>query len=92
VAGGPADLVHLKEDGIGIAIEEDAAHLLHVAALLALAPELVAATAEVDHAAGPHRLFPGLAVHPRQHQHLAGRGILSDGGEQPAGLLEIGTE
>ena len=47
----------LEQDGVGVAVDEDAAHFLDVAALLALAPELVAAAAEVDGPAGAHRLL-----------------------------------
>ena len=41
VAGRPADLMHLEQDRVGVAIDEDFADLLDVAALLALAPELL---------------------------------------------------
>ena len=84
-----AELVDLEKDGIGVAVDEDLLYFLHVSGLLALAPELVAAAAEVDDAPGAYRLLEGLAVHPRQHQHLAGRGVLGDGGNEAAGFVEI---
>src|SRR4051812_12383736 len=70
VARGAADLLHLEQHGVGVAVDEDALHLLEVAALLALAPQLVAAAAEVDRAVGAHGLLERFAVHPREHQHL----------------------
>src|SRR5947209_20432817 len=57
VAGRPADLLDLEEDRVGVAIDVDALHDLHVAALLALAPELVAAAREVARPAGAQGLL-----------------------------------
>src|SRR5262249_12884064 len=88
VAGGAADLMDLQEDGVGVAVEVDRPDVLGVAALLALAPELTAAAAEVTRPAGANGLLVGLAVHPGQHQHLARVGVLRDGRHQPAGLVE----
>ena len=42
-----ADLVHFDQQGIGIAVEVNRLHLLNIAALFTLAPQLVAAAAEV---------------------------------------------
>src|SRR6478609_763514 len=47
VAGRPADLLDLQQHGVRIAVEVDAADLLDVAALLALAPQAAAAAAVV---------------------------------------------
>ena len=79
VARGPADLLHLQQHGVGVAVDEDPAHLLHVAALLALAPEPAAAAAKIARPARALRFFKRLTVHPGHHQHLARVGILSNG-------------
>src|SRR5262245_41042745 len=89
VAGRPADLLDLQQDRVGVAVEEDAADLLHVAALFALAPQLVAAATEVAGPPRAQRLVERFAVHPRQHQHLAGVGVLRDRRDQSAGLGKI---
>ncbi len=89
VAGGAADLVDLEQDGVGVAIDEDLAHFLDVAALLALAPEAVAAAAEVDGPARAQRLLVGFAVHPGQHEDGAAVGVLGDGRHQAAAFVEI---
>src|SRR6478752_7926733 len=78
VARGPAELLHLEQDRVRVAVDEDVPHLLDVAALLALAPELAAAAAEVDGAPRAHRLLERLAVHPREHEYLAGVRVLGD--------------
>src|SRR5262249_53425622 len=84
VAGGAADLVDLEQDGGGVAVDIHAAHLLDVAALLALAPKAVATAAEVTRAPGAQRLLVGFAVHPGEHQHRAGVRVLGNGRDQTA--------
>src|SRR5262245_3980081 len=79
----------LEQDCVGIAVEVDAADLLDVAALLALAPELAAAAAVVDGPSGAEGLLERLAVHPGEHQDFAAVGVLGDGGHEAAGLLEV---
>src|SRR5262249_50527125 len=85
----PADLMHFQKDGVRVAIDVNLAHLLEVAALLTLAPELVATAAEVDGPPCAKRLLVGFAVHPRQHEDRACLRIRSDGGAQAAGLVEV---
>ena len=65
--------------------------MLHVAALLALAPEPAAAAAEVDRPAGGERFFPGGAIHVGDHQHFARGRILGDDGDQAVGAGEVGN-
>src|SRR5258708_6090940 len=48
VASSAADLLDLEQDGVRVEIEIDAFDVLDVPALFALAPQLVAAAAEVD--------------------------------------------
>src|SRR5260221_13823001 len=64
VTGGAADLVHLEQDCVGVAIDADLLDFLHVAGLFALAPELASAAAEANGPAGGHRLVERFAVHP----------------------------
>ena len=49
---GAADLMHLQQDRVVVAIDEDFLHFLDIARLFAFAPELIAAAAEVDGAFG----------------------------------------
>ena len=78
VAGDAADLLDLEQDRVGVAVDEDLAHVLQMAGGLALHPELAARRAPVGGAAGLERVPPGLAVHVGDHQDLAGRGVLRD--------------
>src|SRR6516165_9507077 len=50
VAGRTANLTNFEKYRIGIAVDEDADHLLHVPALLTFSPQLVPTAAEVDSA------------------------------------------
>lgn len=72
-------LANLDQDCIGIAVCACFDKLLMVAALLPFAPQLAAAAAVVDSAAGSQRLFPSMFVHPGQHEHLARIGVLGNG-------------
>src|SRR5660397_298260 len=62
--------------------------VLDVAGRLALAPDLVAATAEVHAAARAQRFLKSVVVHPRDHQHPPGGGVLHDGTYQ-AGFVAL---
>src|SRR5262245_18405007 len=89
VTGSAADLLHLEENGVGVAVDVDFTHLLNVATHLALAPEFVARGTEVAGPAGAQRLFVRLAIHPGHHQHLAGVGVLGDRGDETAGCGKV---
>src|SRR5262249_34353154 len=89
MASRAADLMDLEKNRVRVAIHEDFADFLDVAALFALAPELISAAAEIDRPAGAQRFFIGFAVHPGEHQHLASGGVLSDGGDKAAGFVEV---
>ena len=82
VAGGTR-LHHLVDQAVVVAVGEDPLHLLDVAALLALLPELLPAPAVVVGEAGllrePHGLFAGIG----HHQHLAALCILHDHRDEP---------
>src|SRR5205085_6737681 len=71
-----------------IAVELHGLDPLRVAAGLALHPELIAAAAPEGRLASRERLVERLAVHPGEHQHLAGGGILHDRRHQ-AVLIEF---
>ena len=43
------------------------------------------AAAEVHGPAAGQRFVPGLAIHVGDHQHLAGRRVLGDGGDETVG-------
>ena len=60
--------------------------MLRLARGLALTPQPAPAAAEVADAAGGERLGHRLAVHPGQHQHLAGVVLLGDSGHQAVGV------
>ena len=76
----------LEDQAILIAIDEDLADILGVAALFTLGPELAAGSAEIGGPAGGERAVQGLAVHPCHHEDLARFGILGDGRDQPLGV------
>ena len=90
VARRAADLLHLQQHGVGVAVHEHALHLLHVAALLALPPQLVAAAAEVAGPTGGDGFFPRLTIHMGKHENPPGRRVLDNGGHEPVGSLEVG--
>ena len=71
VAGAVAVLLHLEQQHVGVAVVVRLVHDLVVAAGVALAPDLLAAAAPVDHPALVERHPQRLGVHPRQHQHVA---------------------
>ena len=84
-----ADLFHLQQDGVRVAIDVNFAHFLHVAGFLAFAPKLFSAAAEIAGPAGAKGFFICLAIHPGKHQHLPAIGILSDCGNQAVRFVEV---
>ena len=79
---GRADLVHLDQQCIAVAIERDVLDRLRVAALLAFHPEFLARTAPEMRLAGFNGFFERGAVHPRHHHDAAGFLFLNDGWNQ----------
>ena len=71
-------LRHLEQDHIAIAIDTNIVHGLHVTRLFALEPKLVARAAEVDRAFQFSSEFKRLAVHPCEHEYVAGGLLLGD--------------
>jgi len=88
MAGRTANLINLDQDGIRVAIEVEAMELLHVAALLSLAPKFVTAAAKVADMAGLESFFVGFCIHVGQHQYIARSRILGNHGDE-GHLLEI---
>src|SRR5579883_2123568 len=83
---GDALLVDLKQHGILVAVEAELDQRLHLAGTLALAPQRAARARPVADPACAQRLLEGLAVHPGEHQHLAGVELLGDGRNEPCGV------
>jgi hypothetical protein len=75
-----------KQDRVVVAVEPDLAHALHVARLLALAPQLRARPRPVMRLAGRRGALERLAVHPRERQHAPAPRVLRDRGDQPVGV------
>jgi hypothetical protein len=88
VAGGATVLHDLEDHRVAIAVDQDVLDVLVVARLLALAPQ-AARAAPVGGSAGAQRLAPGLLVDVGDHQDLAGRMILGDGGHQALAEIEL---
>src|SRR5215204_4523100 len=75
---GRAGLLHLDEQGVAIAIEGDIFDSLRVTAGLAFHPKCLARAAPEMRLAGGDRFFERSTIHPRHHQHPAGRLFLDD--------------
>src|SRR5690606_9330457 len=78
VAGDAAHLLDLEQDHVGIAVEPDLAHPLHMPGFLALAPETRARTRPVDRPAAGRGFGERLAIHPREGEHATGARLLGD--------------
>ena len=85
-AGLMAQLGDLEQHHVVVAVHADFVHLLHMAGLFALVPKLVARAAEIHRLAQFGRLLQGLAVHPREHQHIARGLLLGDHRDQAFGI------
>jgi len=79
----------LDEQRIIVAVYLDAHHIQEVAACLALGPQALAAAAVEAHTPALLRPGKGFFIHITQHEHLARSGILNNGGNQTAALLEV---
>ena len=80
VAGGFSDLFHFEQDTVTVAVQENFFHDLFTAGTFALPPEFSAASRPVNRPSSIRRRVPGLLIHPGQHQHFTGSGILGNGG------------
>lgn len=91
VASGTANLFDLEQNRIGVAVDIDFSHMLHMAARFPLLPEPTAAAAVVDRLASGKRLPPGCAVHVGKHQHFAAGNVLGDRGNEGLVTGKIGA-
>src|SRR5208337_5446383 len=90
VTGSPADLLHEQEQGVAVAVDANLLDELHVAALLALAPELVPASREVHGPARSQGLVERILVHEGVHEDVSGLEVLGDRPDQSLTLGEVG--
>jgi len=79
VASRAADLIHLEQQCIRVAVQTNLFDLLDVAAFLAFPPKFLAAPAVITGFSRSQRFRIGFPIHVRQHQHIAGFGILRNG-------------
>jgi hypothetical protein len=92
-AGFVAQLGDAEQQHVVVAVHADVVHLLHVAGLLALVPQALAAAAPVDRLAALGRGGQGLAVHPGEHQHVAAAPFLRDDGHQAVAVpLDLSSQ
>ena len=82
MAGSPANLFHLENNGILITIDQDLLNHLEMAGTFPLKPQFVARPAPIMGLAGFQGLQPGLFINIGQHQNLAALIILNDGRQQ----------
>ena len=78
MTGGATRLLHLEQNRITVAIDKDLPHALDVATLLPLLPDARATAAVINGFAGGKRSLPGLEIHVRQHENLAGGRVLGN--------------
>ena len=81
-----ADLLDLDPHRILIAVHPHLDHALGVARAFALAPQRLARAAVVPALASRDGLAQRLLVHVSDHQHVAGRDIGRDAGDEPGGV------
>src|SRR4051794_38847904 len=86
VAGALALLVDDEQQHVAVAVVPGFADPLPIAGGVALAPLLLPAPAPEHGAALLQRAPQGGLVHPRHHQHLAGRLLLHDRRHQPVAV------
>ena len=66
-----------------VTIESHLMHTLHMTRLLALEPQAVSGAAEINGPTGLKRFLQRLRVHPSEHQHILGAGLLSNDRQEP---------
>ena len=82
MAGGTV-LNDLHHQRVAVAVRRDRHHMLHIAARLALAPQLLPGTGPEAGALFPQCDVQTFGVHIRHGEHLFRVKILHDGGDQP---------
>src|SRR4029078_8345156 len=81
-----------EQEDVHVAVVPGFAQVLAVARGLALAPVLLATAAPEPGASGFECAFERLAVQPREHQDLAGSGLLHDRGNETGGAERGGGD
>src|SRR4030067_2358252 len=76
------DRRHLDEERVQVTVVEDVLDALNVARGLSLLPELLARTAPEPGEPRAHGPLDRFRVHIPDHEHLAGRPVLDDRGDQ----------
>ena len=84
---GRADLNHLRQNGIIIAVGVQGFHILEVSAGLSLHPELSAASAEIGHFSSAYGGLVGFLVHVGLHQHRIRPAVLDDDRNHAVGIF-----
>src|SRR5438552_742327 len=78
VAGAPSLLLDDEQQDIHIAVVVRLAHVLAISRRLAFAPILLAAAGPEPGASRRERALERIAIHPADHQHQGGAGLLHD--------------
>ena len=79
-----------KSRGVAVAVDANFLDELHVAALLALAPELAPASREVHGPARSQGLVERILVHEGVHEDVSRLEVLGDRPDQSVTLAEVG--
>ena len=81
-----AQLRHLEQQHVVVAVQAHLVHLLEMAGFLALVPQPLARAAPVHRLADARRALQRLAVHPGEHQHVVAAHLLRDHRQQALGI------
>ncbi len=73
---------HLQNKAILVAIDEYLPDFLEMARLLTFFPEFFSRTGIIHGVARRNGLFERFSIHISNHQYLAGRSVLGDGGDE----------
>jgi hypothetical protein len=89
VANAGTDWIDADEQRIGVAVDTDVADFQDVAAGRAFLPEAIAGAGEEDDFARTLCFGESDVVHEAEHEDVAGRGVLDNGGEESVRLREV---
>src|SRR3989338_4034407 len=85
MASDSALLFTLQQNHIAIAIKANLPDLLDMPGFFTLVPKFLTRTRPIHRFAFLPSKLQSLAIHPRNHQHPSGNGILSNGSHQTVG-------
>ena len=89
VANAGTDWIDADEQRIGVAVDTDVADFQDVAAGRAFLPEAIAGAGEEDDFARTLCFGESDVVHEAEHEDVAGRGVLDNGGDESVRLREV---